>query len=281
MPAAATASGASRGALAGSQPPRHSQADRQEQECSRPGQHADRARAAGIAFEVRREVFRLGVAFGGIGHGATQADGRETARDAWRIQRRSVEITPAGPIEGLVNVPPVEWGLTGQQEVEHAAQGEQVAAPVYLRRIAACLLGGHVRRRAADLAGRPGRVEPGMPLQGHAEVNEARLAGLVDEDVVRLEVAVDDAAAVGQAQGAGPPSRAAGRLPRRQPAGADVLLQVAAAHEVHDEERMVLMEIEIVDAYQVGMIELGQQPALRHEVSAARPSRRPAPDGPA
>jgi len=104
----------------------------------------------------------------------------------------------------------------GQQVVEHRAQAEHVGALV--DRLAARLLGRHVRRRAHHRAGdgedrllrggrRPGAVALGagagqrvgavvVEILGQAPVDDDDLAEVAHQHVGRLEVAVDDALGV-------------------------------------------------------------------------------------
>ena len=95
-----------------------------------------------------------------------------------------------------------ERPLAGEQLVEDDAEAVDVAAGVDRVRLAAGLLGRHVGRRAEHLAvGRHRRVV-GVAL-GQAEVHEVRLAVGVEQDVRRLDVAVDDAERVRAAERVG------------------------------------------------------------------------------
>ena len=73
--------------------------------------------------------------------------------------------------------------------VEGHAEGVELGARV--DPILAQHLGGHVLKRAADLP-----VEDLVALDRHPEVHQLRLPRLVDQDVRRLEVEVDDAEVV-------------------------------------------------------------------------------------
>ncbi len=95
-----------------------------------------------------------------------------------------------------------ERPLAGQHLVEDHAQAVDVAAGVDVVRLAARLFGRHVGRRAHDLAVRRHRLAVGVAL-GEAEVGDVRPALAVEEDVRRLDVAVDDAVVVGVLQGVG------------------------------------------------------------------------------
>ena len=86
--------------------------------------------------------------------------------------------------------------------VDHDAERVQIAAGIGLRALG--LLGREVRRRAhhrADL----GEVllDGGVERPGDAEVGHLHLPVVGDEDVRRLDVAVDHAVAMGEAEGGG------------------------------------------------------------------------------
>ena len=113
--------------------------------------------------------------------------------DAHRRRRR--KHVRAGDVDAAA----LERHPSGQHLVEDQAEREQVDAVIEL--LAACLLGCHVVRRADDQAGR------GQPLMrlvvsallahdGDPEVHDpcglAAVGIAVDEDILRLEVAMDE-----------------------------------------------------------------------------------------
>ena len=102
-----------------------------------------------------------------------------------------------------------------EQLVEDHAQAVDVAAGVGVVAAAGRLLRRHVRQRAQDAAvggrRRLGLVGP-LVQPRQAEVEHVRLAGVIDEDVARLQVAVADALARGRTR----PRRRSGR-PGRPP----------------------------------------------------------------
>lgn len=83
-----------------------------------------------------------------------------------------------------------EGQLPGEQLVEHHAEAVEVAAAV--EALAVEDLGRHVFRRA--------RAEPVGARGGEPEVGEPQAVAVVDEDVARLEVAVDQPAGVHELQ---------------------------------------------------------------------------------
>ena len=105
-----------------------------------------------------------------------------------------------------------EGHAAGQELVGHDAEGIDVRAPVHGR--ARGLLGGHVLRGAADHPGR-GELVRAIQHPRDAEVGEVDALVLVEQDVLGLHVAVDDALGVGVGEGIrGRPSE----WPRRAPA---------------------------------------------------------------
>ncbi len=90
--------------------------------------------------------------------------------------------------------------VAGQHLVEQHAEAVQVGAGIH--RLAANLLRAHVARRADGQAG-PGHDRGAAEGFGDAEVGQHRAAVFAEQDVLGLDVAVDDVAAVGVVQGAG------------------------------------------------------------------------------
>jgi hypothetical protein len=159
----------------------------------------------------------------------------------------------------------LERALAGEHLEEDRAHRVEVGAAV--DRLAQRLLGRHVRRRAEHHAAR-GQLHVAEGVGGvadeldHAEVEQldvlVLLPGLAAQgqhDVLRLEIAVDQAARVGVAERlddlAGQDERAA----HAQRALAERVAQRATAHQLHDHEHpaLVLAEVEHLD--DVGVIE--------------------------
>ncbi len=92
----------------------------------------------------------------------------------------------------------------GEQLVQEDTQGIDVGARVDGRRIAARLLGAHVRERPDELADASAarrRASIGIARVRDAEVEHLGLAEGIDEDVVGLEIAMHDALLVGVLDG--------------------------------------------------------------------------------
>ena len=94
-----------------------------------------------------------------------------------------------------------EGGLEREQLVERGAEGVDVAAVVDDHALGERLLGAHVAERAEQVAGH--RHAGVLFDAGQAEVGDPELAGVVDQEVGRLDVAVEDAVLVGVVEGFG------------------------------------------------------------------------------
>ena len=162
---------------------------------------------------------------------AAENDLLEDRSDAWLEDGRRVGRHPQPLAQAAARAGHAERQLAGGQLVEDHAQGEDVAA-----RIAADaeqLLRRQVGRRAGlePLLLREQIGKVGMP--GEAEVEQHRLAGRAQEDVVRLEIAVDRVLLVQTVQrvrdgGADPPY-----LVHGQRSVLDARRQALAFHALH------------------------------------------------
>ena len=126
-----------------------------------------------------------------------------------------------------------------QEVVEEGAETIDIAGHADLAALARRLFRGNVAGRAEHLA-RKGQVRSpkskvrsgGQPL-GQAEVGDAGLVERIDENIRRLEVAVEDAALVGVVDGFGDELQVAGRAPRCQRLVPHHARQVGACDVVH------------------------------------------------
>jgi hypothetical protein len=124
---------------------------------------------------------------------------RHQPRDRRRHPREIV--APRRPAE-IVGAGQRRWLVRGHQLVQQQPQRPDVGARVL--QVAAALLGRHVARRAAA-GSRPGLAVAGADLveRRQPEIEHGHPAALADEDVVRLEVAVQHALGVGVRDGVG------------------------------------------------------------------------------
>ena len=100
---------------------------------------------------------------------------------------------------------------------------------------------------------------------GQAEIGDLHSPALVDQDVLGLDVAVDDAFVVSELQGVANLRHDRQRLLRRHPAGLNRLPQVHAVDIFHDEEIQPLGLAEIVDGDDVRMAQPGQRAGFARE----------------
>ena len=169
--------------------------------------------------------------------------------------------------------PPPKGVKPGEQLVQDGRQRVDVDGGA--RRQALDDLGRQVVRRADDLRGagsRRGRVDQ----LGDAEVGEqggVRAAGAeralhVEQDVLRLDVAVDDPGGVRGGEPVGDVRDDRDRRLGGEPAlPVEPGAQVRAADQVHDEREVVAVDDEVADADHVGVVEAEQGGALLDEAA--------------
>ena len=174
----------------------------------------------------------------------------------------------------------IEGWRAGEHLVEHDAEGVDVGATV--ERISGRLFGAHVLRRADDgaftreLRGRPGlfllRRLRGL---GDTEVRHQDVAALVQQDVVRLDVAVDDLVAVRVGERVGHLARNTRRV-----ADVELLLrleQLAQRRTVdapHDDVEDLFVPADLVNRHDMGMLEARDGLCFVHEALGGRRGRR-------
>jgi hypothetical protein len=156
---------------------------------------------------------------------------------------------------------------------QQARQAVLVRPPVEL--LAADLLGRDVVDRAHELA--VGGAALGRAL-GQAEVGQVAVlapVAVVEQDVARLHVAVDEAAAMGGVEGVrdlrGDRDRAR-RIER--PLAPQQRLEVAAGDVAHRDEQAPLALTGLVDRDHVRVVEAGREPRLAQQPLVGRDARR-------
>ena len=148
--------------------------------------------------------------------------------------------------------------------VQHDAEREQVGAGVKVLR--SHLLGRHVRdrskraprtRQAVDRRhGRRGVITAASCSDlGQPEIENLRVSARGDEEICRLDVAVDDAGRVRCFERVGDLDRQ-----RQQPidlerAPCDLMLQRRPVEKLHDEKRAAVLLADIVDRADVGVVQ--------------------------
>jgi hypothetical protein len=159
---------------------------------------------------------------------------------------------------------PAKREFAGEHLVEDDAKAVDVEATVHLVGLAAGLLRANVRRRAQDLAVE-GHGDLADVALGQAEVGHDRGAIGPDQDVQRLDVALDDPQAVGVVQGLGDAERKPCRLLGRRPTCAQQVGQGHALNEVADQVRDAGLSADLVDGDDAGVAQLGGAAVLAQE----------------
>ena len=143
----------------------------------------------------------------------------------------------------------VEGHRAGDHLVEDQTERVEIDAMVHLS--ARHLFRRHVARRAEQLAAARHVGGRGQRLR-QAEVRDVRRARVIDQDVVRLQVAVDDAFGVRGGERVGDlPRDRDGALDRQPAFAAQDAVQILAVHEGHRDELEALDFAQVVDAEDV------------------------------
>ena len=172
---------------------------------------------------------------------------------------------------------PRERNLAGQQVIHRAAQVEQVTPAVDIARRS--LLGRHVSERTDGVAG--GGRERRLTVRFHegaqAEVDDLDLALLAENQVCRLDVAVDDPSVMGMAQAKGGLGHVSGHLRGGERAALpEQLFEVPTGNILHDDIEEIADLIGVESADDVGMIKPAEQPHLPVKpADRARPGGNP------
>ena len=218
--------------------------------------------------EVRQELGRAGVAVvGGLREAAVEHalhDGprgpeRRLGQARGRLLQNGVERLDAGLT--------AEGRFPRQHLVEQRAEGEEVAARVHVA--PPHLLGRHVGGGAKDAPGV--RVAPrrrvGSALEGRsrtqqlgeAEVDDLGVSRLGEHHVLRLQVAVNDAARVRLDQALGHLDREVERAGGLDRGARDRGGERPAAHQLHGDEGRSLGLVDLVDHRDGGVRERGSR----------------------
>ncbi len=148
----------------------------------RPGPSAQRLR------EIRRATMPIGDAFGQ----RLQADPLELLGDGVAALSRRLRFVRLDLLQNFPGCFTGKWPRAGQHFVQHDSQAKDVRAAIDQMALMPSLLGTHVGRRAC----RRSLFSEVLIPHGQAEVRHIGLAMAIDQDVGRLDVAMDQSAIV-------------------------------------------------------------------------------------
>jgi len=206
--------------------------------------------------EIGSHAQRIPIADLGVFGGSLQDDGVHLVGQIGRIhlQRRHRIVQVLGHQRGVSRR--VEWQLAGEQLVKNDAQ----AVNVGLRRRG--LVADALRR---DIGWGSVKLFVGTAVVAHgifgdAEVGQISVVLLIEQDIGRGQVAVDDPAPVGDRQRgrdlveqAGDGGQRPGAMPL------DRVMEIAAAQPAHDQIRVVGLAPEVVERHDMHVLQPGDQ----------------------
>ena len=208
---------------------------------------------------------------------ASPDDGVHGPRHRWRDsgQRRGRFVQDGADCRG--RGVPLERVRTAEQLVEYDAEGEDVRAGVHLPPLR--LLRRHVGRGAHQpVRNRRARLGAGevvgrlcCDLLGEAEVEDLQPPVGRDEQVRRLDVAVDDALAVGRGQPLGRLRRPQDHLALGRRAQRGHVAEVLAFEQFGHDVRRPVVRSDVVDGEDVRVVQRRDGPGLTLEPGPARP----------
>ncbi len=257
--------------------------------------------------DIRRQVRRHRVPLRRTSRHRLETDGLERTRETGLDLSRREDLSSADLIEHLDDpLAPVGW-LARQDRVEDRPQAEDVARRADLSGPALALFGAHESRRADDAhrrgvravvaRARAGRqhllIRPsgglgGVEGLGQPPVDDQRLAVAAEHDVARLQVAVEDPAAVRVADRLADRHEAAEQLAQGERAlgrvagrtldgveGVDGILERIAADEPHGVARRAqVIRAHRIDRHDARVLEPARDLGLEQESASAVAVRR-------
>ena len=150
---------------------------------------------------------------------------------------------------------PVKRHDARQHFVEHDREAVDIAALVDV--LAADLLRRGVGERPLEIAGARHLLRPAHP--GDAEIHDLQHALIGDHQVRRLDVAMDDASAMGVAETRHRLRDDGQALAQAEPAHLrQEIVEGVATHQLHDHEGVLAFELKRVERRYVGVIEIGE-----------------------
>jgi len=112
---------------------------------------------------------------------------------------------------------------------------------------------------------------------GETEIEELHVAALVDHDVRRLQVAMDDSRGMGGSEGVGDGDAVPECLVDPQPPSMHQAIERLAVDVLHDEEVEVPLAADVVNRADVRVIQRGDEAGSRVKRSRAGGVQAPAP----
>jgi hypothetical protein len=238
------------------------------------------------AMQIECEIPRRAVAALTVAVHGGQDDRLEVAaeRSVDRADRRGrcLANDPHRLVEGL----PFDVVRRGaaRELVEHDAEGVDVGPRVDVIRIGVDLLGGHVLHGAhelPDIGLEGGDRQIGIGDAGDAEVDDLRIAGRIDEDVLRFQITVHDAAVMRVVHCIADPREELDPLPDVEVVCVGVLCDAQCMGDVlHDEvghvARAVVVHARVVDLRNPRVVQVTEDLRFRLEAPLHRGGRRAA-----
>ncbi len=240
-----------------------------------------RAGAAGVGsgfcllggeFQIRGERGHVGIAIAGVALQSARNQGIKNRRKGGPHLVQRPGLAAVDRFNQLHQALALKWQFAGKHLKEDHAQRKNVGALIDGKVLV--LLGSGVTKRAHEragsgehLLGRHGSSGVGA-LLGQAEIDNFDLVVTGDEDVLRLEIAVDNAGGVSASEGIGDLQGVAHGLANGKAVGGDEMAQRLAVDIFHDDEVAVGLGKKIVDGDDVGVIQSGSRLRLALEALA-------------
>jgi len=186
---------------------------------------------------------------------ALEADGFEIAVDAAVNGRGALRFVIDDEAQGLQRRIRAERGLAGEQLVKDSAEAIDIDSRRELNAFALGLLGRHVVRRADDLTS-DRDVLTSIDTLREAEVRDVRFALGIEQDVIRLHVAMQNAVLMGEVDGARDLRHQDGASMGVRVVADHVFIEAATLDVTHAEEQLAIEITDLVDGDDVGVIEI-------------------------
>ena len=215
------------------------------------------------ATQVVGEVGRCGVSVLEPLRHRPQAGAFQLGRDFAAELARRLRVIVAHLPEKFGSVARPKWQAAAEHLVQDHSETVDVGATVDPVRRADNLLGRHVRRGAGDDS-EFGAACPRL-VEAEPEIHEDGAAVRRNDDVRRLDVAVDDEPGVGVGQGVGHGRRDPGRLRPGRAVLPQPLAEVGAVEEVRDDVDLSPLQADVVDRHDAGVAQPCEPAGLLEE----------------